>query len=319
MQKIIEQNSKLKCSMKITFNFELLTLNSFRRKGGFTMVELIIYVALVSIFITSAILYSWDVILSREKSYSEQLVGQNARIILAKILYEIKRASALQNLTSDQIALTNSVGTTTISLAGGQITITSGGAGPYRISSDDVRILDQPETPNPLFSNLSDTGNNSKNIRVRATVRLAQTTASASYNAETSIAGSAEVSGQVGAARRLVVNAENVVLANNEEDLRGIVLTNSSSSSITIDSIRVSWVGISAARLTSLQIGGSTVWTGSATSGTTVNIPDYSINSGASVSINYFKFSRNMSETTFTIQFIMTDGSSDPTVVDFTI
>src|SRR3990172_1952153 len=83
---------------------------------GFTLIELIVYVALVAIFITGAILFSWDVIYGREKSFNQQIVQQNARAALLRISYEIRRAQDIQSVSPTQLVLENGGSQTTIEL-----------------------------------------------------------------------------------------------------------------------------------------------------------------------------------------------------------
>src|SRR3989338_5449622 len=101
-----------------------------KNNRGFTLIELILYIALVSIFITGAISFSWDVVYGREKAYQLQIVEQNGRSALARISYEIRRAKDIQSVSASQIVLDNGGSTTTINLSSGAIQITTGGTGP---------------------------------------------------------------------------------------------------------------------------------------------------------------------------------------------
>lgn len=65
------------------------------------------------------------------------------------------------------------------------------------------------------------------------------------------------------------------VPATSNRQLSGWRLTNiaaAAASTITIDRMKVSWTGGGAARLTAVAVGGTTIWTGSAVSGTTIDV-----------------------------------------------
>ena len=75
---------------------------------GFTLIELILYVALLSIFIGGAVLFAWDVIYGRVKSNVQQEVSHNLRYAGKRILYEIRNASAINSVSSSNICLASS-------------------------------------------------------------------------------------------------------------------------------------------------------------------------------------------------------------------
>lgn len=274
---------------------------------GFTLIELIVYIALVSLFVTSAIFFTWDVIYGREKAYQNQLIEQNIRIALARVAYEIRRATNVQSVSANQIVLDSNGSSTIITHLSGRVEITSGGNGPYNLTSNQVEVTDL------TFSNLSSTNNNSKNISISMTIRQSQAAVSGQLTAQIRASHSAELKGQFNMARSLLIDATGSVLSINSRNVEGLILQDASTSDITIDQLTISWTGIAGGiNITEVQIGGGAVeWVGSQGSGSTLNLADYTLLSGiTSTAIDYLQFDGDMSGATLELSFTFTDGST---------
>lgn len=116
---------------------------------GFTLIELILYIALVAIFISGAIFFSWDIIYGGKKSAVEREVNQNLRLASKRILYEIRNASAINSVSSSSLCLasTNALhNPTRIYVSSGRLHVAWGGG-----SSDCTSMAnDQPITSNQV-------------------------------------------------------------------------------------------------------------------------------------------------------------------------
>lgn len=141
---------------------------------AFSLIELILYVALVSIVITGVIQIGWDLMYGRVKSQVYQEVNQNLRLATKRITYELRNATAINTLSAGEVCLASSDTThnpTRIYVAGGQIRIGWGGG-----SADCSTVThDEPLTSNlvsvPLlqFTDLS-SNPDSTHIQYRITV-----------------------------------------------------------------------------------------------------------------------------------------------------
>jgi type II secretory pathway pseudopilin PulG len=120
---------------------------------GFTLIELIIYIAIVAGVITSLILYSISISDSREKSFVAQTVQSNARMALTLIAQKIRAANGVNTSLSvfdiDPGYLSLSYGAagsnpTAIGLNqdDGLLEIKEGASAPSIIISDLVRVTD---------------------------------------------------------------------------------------------------------------------------------------------------------------------------------
>lgn len=139
---------------------------------GFTLVELILYIALLSIFITGAIQFSWDIIYGRVKVQTQQELSQNLRLAGQRIAYEIRNATAVTNVTANSITLAF-IGDATrhptvINVVSNRLQISYGGSGPC--VSGCFLTSDQLAISNLTFTNLS--SGVSTNVKVSITGTL---------------------------------------------------------------------------------------------------------------------------------------------------
>lgn len=106
----------------------------------------------------------------------------------------------------------------------------------------------------------------------------------------------------------LVVNTSGGSI--NGVEVRGITLQNTSAVPITIDRMTVSWTNASA-RMILVGINNATVWSGTTTSGTQVDITNVAIAANATIPLSRLRFNTSMvSGNTFTITFMMSDGTT---------
>gem|GEM_PF-775567 len=116
--------------------------------------------------------------------------------------------------------------------------------------------------------------------------------------------------GSGGAAGALVLDATDAHLGSNNRRLLGLTIRNSSSSSVTIDRVIVTW-NISNRRMTQIKINGSTVWSGTASSSPAdVNINNTTIPANTTRSIDLIQFNSTMINATITLSFHMTDETT---------
>ena len=154
---------------------------------GFTFIELILYISIVTIMLSAIVPFGWNVVKSSVKSSVEQEVYSQARYVSERIKYEIRNASGITTVSSNSISLTNfSPDTTTvIDLSAGKIRINKNGTGATNLNSNDT-------TASSLtFTNYT-SGNNTKNIGFSFSV-ASNLGALQQYQESVSIRGDAEL------------------------------------------------------------------------------------------------------------------------------
>lgn len=137
------------------------------QQNGFTLIEALVYIALVSGILITATTFAWNIVNSRTIAFTAQEVEQNGRFIMQKISQTFKEANKI-----NAPLIGNSDNTIIVELddAGSEIvTITQSGNNiQYQYNSDPVVELnsDLVNITNLQFSNLSTTNGSSRNIVV---------------------------------------------------------------------------------------------------------------------------------------------------------
>ena len=95
----------------------------------------------------------------------------------------------------------------------------------------------------------------------------------------------------------------------------GVTIQNIGDISITVDAMTTVWSGAPGkTKIEAIRIGGITVWSGSDVSNKTQDITNVVLAPGSGpVAINFLDFSKNMTGTTLTLTFTMSDGTASTT------
>lgn len=164
-------------------------------KEGFTLIELILYIAIISIILVGFMTFSLDVIYSGEKSEIRQTVQQNAIFSMQKILKEIRTSNDL-NIGSSTFDTSPGVLSLSKNLAGddptifdissGNLQIQQGTNGPYALTDDNLEVT------NLVFTNQS-VSNRTTIVGVELTLRHINADQSNLTNAQISLHGAAVI------------------------------------------------------------------------------------------------------------------------------
>lgn len=150
-----------------------------KQTSGFTLIELILYVAIITIFIGGAVQFAWDILYGQVKSSVQQEVNQNIRLASQRISYEIRHASSINSVSGSTLSLEmTGVGVsrnpTVFDLSSGQLRIGYGSSGPCPTSSPCPLTSNLVDVSSLTFTNLSSGA--SKNIMFDITVDYANNT-----------------------------------------------------------------------------------------------------------------------------------------------
>ncbi len=165
------------------------------RNNGFSLVELILYVALLSIIVSSLVIFGVNVVLIRSKIRVEQEVISNARLVSKRINYEIRNASGINSVGPQSISLANinlAKNPTMIAFSNGRVMIGWGSSGncptsaPCFLTSSDVTVQSL------LFENMSN-GTSPQSIKYEVAVKSELAGTSKSFYYKQYATGSAEV------------------------------------------------------------------------------------------------------------------------------
>ncbi len=108
---------------------------------GFTIVELLVYVSIVTIALTIFSIFVVDVIKDSSRSKTTKEVQQNAQLIMDRLTGDIQHAQAITSVGTNSVSLTNSIGVAvTYALANQIVTYQQGVAIAVPISNNQVRV-----------------------------------------------------------------------------------------------------------------------------------------------------------------------------------
>lgn len=128
-------------------------------KQGFTLIEILIYIAILALVFVSMIVFFLNNISSNIKANSYQEVQQNGRFVMTKISQEMKKAIGINSPvpgssgTSLSLVMSDSnLNPTVLDLNNGKLRIAQGSSAPVDLTTDQVLVT------NLQFTNLSYAG-----------------------------------------------------------------------------------------------------------------------------------------------------------------
>lgn len=150
------------------------------KKNGFTLIELILYVSIITIVMSGLIPFAWNVIEGSVKSSIEQDVSSQARYVSERIKYEIRNAADINSVSATSISLKETVPAndpTIIDLSGGKIRVKQGAGAAVNLNSNDTNVTALS------FANYSSADLKTKHIQFTFTLDDSYTGSRQEYNA----------------------------------------------------------------------------------------------------------------------------------------
>jgi len=142
-----------------------------KQQSGFTLIEALVYIALVSGILIVATSFAWNIVNSRTVAFATQEVEQNGRFIMQKTSQIFKEAN---QINSPAIGASGNSVEIEMDDAGTEIiTITQNGTNiEYQYNSDPVMELnsDLVEISDLQFTNLSSNSGSTRNIGISFTL-----------------------------------------------------------------------------------------------------------------------------------------------------
>lgn len=138
-----------------------------RQEDGYTLIELIVYIAVVSVVLVIAVVLSIDLLRGRAKSTSLEVVNQNGRLVLERLTTVIRNAdlvnagSSVFGTSPGRLSLQMpdvSVNPTVFDVSGTTLRVSEGTGIPQSLTSPDVEVTSL------IFTHLNQTG--SEGIRI---------------------------------------------------------------------------------------------------------------------------------------------------------
>ncbi len=143
-----------------------------RLSSGFTLIELVLYIAICSIFLTASVSFAWDLIYGRVKSYAQEEVNQNMRFASKRIIYEMRNAQSINTVSASSISLQmadSARNPTIIDVSSNRVRIGYGSSGPCPTTSPCFLTASNVSVTGLSFTDLS-SAPNSRNIKFTLTI-----------------------------------------------------------------------------------------------------------------------------------------------------
>ncbi len=165
-----------------------ILLKKLSTPKGFTFIELILYISIVTIMLTAIVPFGWNIIINSKKNTVEQEVFSQARYISERLKYEIRNANDINNVASDSVSLNTSLDpVTVIDLSNGKIRIKYGAQEAINLNSDDTNVSGL------IFTDYTSSDSKTKHVEFNFTVTSNYISQRQEYKETTTIKSSAEL------------------------------------------------------------------------------------------------------------------------------
>jgi hypothetical protein len=161
-----------------------------------TIIEMIVYVAILSLIATAFITMSINMLSLKSKTLSQQELSSNLRYISQKINYEIRNARTISATTANSITLTlddSSRDPTVFDLSGGNIRMGFGSGGSCPTTSPCVLNSSKVNISAFSVTNMSSGDTLTQNVKYSITGNFINNTGRADFAANGSVSSSAEI------------------------------------------------------------------------------------------------------------------------------
>lgn len=168
------------------------------KQSGFSLIEMILYVAILSIFLTGAIFFGWSSIYGRIKSQVQLDVNYNLNLITSRFGYEVKNAKSINSLSATDLCLEmaqTSRNPTQFYLSSGVLRVAWGGGSSdcTSMTNDEPLSSDSVNISNLVFTDLSSGGGETKNVKYEITVDSNNPSNRSEWDATQSYSSSVEI------------------------------------------------------------------------------------------------------------------------------
>lgn len=167
---------------------------------GFTLIEVLLYIAIVTVIMSAMMLFAWNVIILGAKNNSQQELYAQARIISERINFEIRNANDINIASSTfdvdlisnpshQLSLATDApnNPTLFQVVSGILHIKKGVAGSTALHSNSIVVTSL------IFTNYSSIDGKTKHCGYEMTVSRTSSSAAQQYQGTVTLKSSAEV------------------------------------------------------------------------------------------------------------------------------
>jgi type II secretory pathway pseudopilin PulG len=158
--------------------------------SGFTLIELILYVSVVSFVLSALMIFALNIISSTAKSNTQQGLYATARLISERINFEIRDASAVTSVTASTLTLASATpanNPTVIDFASGAIRVKEGTGAVLPLNGTDTTVTSF------AFTNYTSADGKAEHVGYTMTIETSYAGARKDYKDTVTLESSAEV------------------------------------------------------------------------------------------------------------------------------
>lgn len=158
-------------------------------KKSFTLIEVLLYIAIVTIMMSALVLFAWNAIILGAKNNTQQELYAQGRIVSERILAEIRNANGINSVSASQISLIENAPNdpTIINVSAGILMIKQGVAAAVPLHSNTITVNSL------VFTDYSSADGKTKNIGYVLQVSRNSTNVAQQYKGTITIESGAEV------------------------------------------------------------------------------------------------------------------------------
>ena len=166
------------------------------KQAGMTLIEIIIYVAILGFVATAFMTMSINIISLNNKSVAQQELASNLRYVTERINYEIKNAKSISSTTASSLTLTSrdsSRSPTVFDLNSGNIRMGFGVGGSCPASAPCVLDSNLINISAFTVTNMSSGDSSTQNIEYSITANYINPSGRSEFNAASTVSSSQEI------------------------------------------------------------------------------------------------------------------------------
>lgn len=165
-------------------------LKKLHLQKGTTLLEIVLYIGILTILLSALIPFAWNLVDSGAKSSTNQEIFTQGQYVADRITYEIRNASSINSVSATQISLATAnaaTNPTTISLNNGVINMQQGVASPIALNSVNTKVTSLN------FTNYSDSSTQNVQFTFTIIANFAGAGTRQEYNGTVTMEGTADV------------------------------------------------------------------------------------------------------------------------------
>ena len=275
---------------------------------GFSLIEVLLYIALLSVVLVGAVQFAWNLIFLRERAAINNQVTQEVEILMARMKNDISSADQIISATGNQLIIRNGGNLVTYSLVSGNLQFDQTGQTSVRLNSNKISVQEL------IFTEISPDNLSTQSVDIQVTAQ--SNTLIRGQSLSVSTHSSAQPRAMFNQSRQLLLDLTQVNSA--LQSIDNLALSNLGGESLSVGSLQLSWEANPGLQLTQILVDTNPLWNGASNSGETITFPSWIIESGVTNNLQLL-FNNPLESDTFSGIFSFADQSDIAFTISLTV